>query len=198
MTTTDTDHAELAKKAAGNWQKFQSFSWWEKPAQDPERWAVLYTRNRDSTLIDVSNHQAIAKALDRFDEGENPTVFWQDHSHWACGWVTAAVIRVYHPNGRITKAFKTWCDLQARLEDYPILDETDYSEREYDAALAAIREQGRGIVIDDPPEGWPGQVYEWLSEHDDNELENRDDQGAYPSKESVREALAELGLLDDE
>ena len=198
MTTTDIDYAALAKKAAGNWQQFDSFRWWEKPARDPENWAVFYTRNRDSGLIDVSNHHAIAKALDKYDEGENPTVSWQDHSHWAVGWVTAAVIRVYMRNGHITKAFKTWCDLQARLEDYPILDETDYSEREYDAALAAIREQGRGRVIDNPPEERASQVFDWLSEHNDRELENRDDQGAYPAEGAVREALANLELLAPE
>jgi hypothetical protein len=195
MTTTDTDYAGLAKAAAGNWQKFQCFAWWGKPP-DPERWAIFYTRNRDSGLLDVSNHVAITKALDRFDQAENPTVIWQDHSHWGPGWVTALVIRVFDRRGRVTKAFKCWCDIQARLEDYPVLSEEDYSEREYDAALEGIRQQGRRHVIEDAPDDWPGQVYDWLSDNDDRQLENHDDQGAYPSDESIREALTELGLLD--
>jgi hypothetical protein len=196
VTTTDIDYAGLAKKAASNWRKFQCFSWWGKPEVDPENWAVFYTMSRDSGLLDVSNHHAIATALDKFDEGDEPTLFWQDHSHFAVGWVTAAVIRVYDADGNITEVFRAWAEFQARLEDYPVLDETDYSNREYDAALEGIREQGRRQVIDNPPEHWPSQVYEWLSEHCDRELENRDDRGAYPSEGSIREALTSLGLLD--
>ena len=50
----------------------------------------------------------------------------------------------------------------------------------------------------DPPEDWPNRVFDWLWQHNDRELENRDDRGAYPSTDSVREALAELGLLDSD
>jgi hypothetical protein len=197
VTTTDIDYAELAREAAGNWHRFQCFHWYGRPA-DADRWAVVYTHNRDSGLLDQSNAAAIAKALERFTEGEHPTVIAERHSHWAVGHVDGYAIRVYGLNGRITKAFKVWCDLQERLSDYPVLDESDYSEREYDAALEGIRQQGRRHIIDNPPEDWPNKVFDWLWQHNDRELENRDDQGAYPSEESVREALAELGLLEDD
>jgi hypothetical protein len=189
------DYRGLAEKAAGNWSAWPNFAWWRKP-RDPERWAIFNVRHRDSDLTDVSNHVAIAKALDRFDDGDNPTVIWQDHSHWAVGWVTALCIRVRHPSGCITKAFKVWCELQERKENYPILDEVDYSNREYDAALDGIREQGRRHVIDNPPDDWPARVFDWLWQHNDRELENRDDRGAYPNEDAVREALVDLGLLD--
>ena len=197
MTSTGIDDEARARQAAGNWRKFQGFAWFGQPP-DPENWAVFYTRHRDSGLMDVSNHVAIAKALDRFDDGENPTVLWQDHAQWACGWVTAAVIRVYKRNGQgVTKAFQVWCDLQQCLEDDHILDETDYSNRQYESAIASIRQQGVHLVVENPPKDWPNRVYDWLSDNNDREVENRDDRGAYPSRGAVAKALAALGLLDD-
>ena len=197
MIATDIDYEARARKAAGNWQKFTSFSWFGKPP-DTENWAVFYTRHRDSNLTDVSNHVAIAKALDRFDMGENPTVLWQDHSHWACGWVTAAVIRVYQRNGQgVTKAFQIWCDLQRQMEDDPILDGADYANRAFESAIESIRQRGRRLLVENPPENWPNRVYEWLSDNNDRALENRDDRGADPSRAAVASALAALGLLGD-
>ena len=198
MTTTDIDYEALARKAAGNWQKFQGFGWFGKPP-DPENWAVFYTRHRDSGLTDVSNHVAITRILDRFDEGKNPTVLWQDHAHWACGWVTAAIIRVYKRNGQgVTRAFQIWCDLQQRLMNDAILDQIDYSNREYDSAVESIREQGRRLVVTTPPENWVAHVYDWLSDNNDRELENRDDRGACPSRDAVAKTLAALGLRGDD
>lgn len=44
------------------------------------------------------------------------------------------------------------------------------------------------------PEGWVWSVYDWLSENRSGEVENRDDQGGYPSEESLREAFEALGF----
>jgi hypothetical protein len=189
----ELDYNALAKKAIGNWRKWE-FIWWERP-DDAENWMVYYTVNRDSGLIEQSNAAFITQALQRFTWGSRPSVWPQRHTHWACGWVDGFAVRVYDRRGRVTKAFRTLCDLQDRLANYPILDESDYSEREYAAAIAAVEQEGKRWVREDPPEDWPHQVYEWLSLHDDRQLENRDDQGAYPSDDSVRAALFELGLM---
>jgi len=44
------------------------------------------------------------------------------------------------------------------------------------------------------PEGWVWQVYDWLSENRSGEVENRDDQGGYPSEEAMREAFEALNF----
>ena len=41
----------------------------------------------------------------------------EHHNHWAVGWVDGYAIRVYR-DGKITEAFRTWHDLQARMNDY--------------------------------------------------------------------------------
>jgi hypothetical protein len=104
--------------------------------------------------------------------------------------VTAAIIRVYRRNEHgVTRAFQTWCDLQARLEDDPILDEIDYSNRQYESAIESIRARGGRLVGGHAPESWPNRVYAWLSDHNGRELEDRDDRGACPSRDAIAQAL---------
>ncbi len=77
---------------------------------------------------------------------------------------------------------------------YPILDETDYSNREYEATLeniplAAWRMKDRFEL----PEGWEGDVYSWLSDHRCSALESTDDQGGWPDEDELEDAFDALG-----
>jgi hypothetical protein len=179
---------ELAREAAGNWRKFESFAWFDKP-EDAEKWTVVYTHSRDSRLLEQSNAAAIEKAMKPF---LGRTARAENHNHWACGWIAGYAIRVCGRNGRVTKAFKAWCELQAKLQDYPVLDEEDYSQRELNATFENLAETGKRFLSDNPPDDWVGQVYDALP---DREKENRDDHGGYPSDEAVMDALCSLGLL---
>lgn len=123
MNTT-LDYAERARNAAGNWHRFTSFVWFEKPDESDE-WAIVYGSNRDSGPLERANAKAIAKELEPFDED----VRTESHSHWAVGYVDGWAIRVYR-DGEITEAFRTWCDLQDRLDDYPVLDDDLHSQEE--------------------------------------------------------------------
>jgi hypothetical protein len=184
---------EMARDAAGNHERFDSFSW-HSPPDDAENWTIVYVRSRDSGLLEQSNSDAIEKELQPFiDAGD---VLPEHHGHWAVGWVDGFAIRVWDDDGEVTEAFQAWCYLQERLGTYPVLDETDYSNREYDATLENIESEGQRHIRDDAPDDWPSRVFSWLWDHAQRELENRDDQGASPSWEAVREALIELDFLD--
>jgi hypothetical protein len=176
-----------AKEARGNWRKFQCFVWHGKP-DDCGEFTIVYTHNRDSGLLDLSNAHVIEEALAKFTEGDDPDVRSEHHNHWACGWVCGHAIRVYR-DGRITDVFKTYYELCAALSDYPILDEKDYSQREYDATIKNIRNTGYDGGIYAPPDGWEERVYSWLWDNDQGAVENSDDQGGCPSKEEVANAL---------
>lgn len=210
MTEADTvqDDAELLEAAddyAGNWQRMECFAWFRRDEiPDAEKWAVVYTHHRDSRLLDQSNAEAIEKALQPFCEADtdDPDCVAESHSHWAVGHVDGYSIRVFRPDGTITEAFRTYYGLQQQLADYPILDEENYSEREYEATIENIREVGGyldrqswdGIEL---PEQWEYAVYDWLSGHDSGEIENRDDQGGYPSEKSVMAAFVALGWVEE-
>jgi hypothetical protein len=94
---------DAAKEAAGNWRSWTCFVWnRERDLSDPESWAIIYTHNRDSGLLDQSN--AISKAMERFADTDDPDVVVESHSHWACGHVDGFSIRVFR-DGQITDAF---------------------------------------------------------------------------------------------
>lgn len=190
------DLEEAAQKAAGNWQHFDSFVWFrDREIDDADEWAVIYTHNRDSGLLDQSNASFIAKALDPFTEGDDADVVFESHSHWAVGHVDGFSIRVFHRNGEITEAFTKYHELAERMADSPTLDESDYSNREYEATIANIQEAAWRLKNEfDLPEGWVGQVYDWLSDHRPNEIDNRDDQGGYPKEDALRAAFEALNF----
>jgi hypothetical protein len=114
----------LTTLPAGNWRKFDSFAWLDRP-DNADEYCIVYTCNRDSGLIDKSNAAIIAKALEPFvDSGEARP---EHHGHWACGWVDGWAIKVG------SAAEQVYLELAERMADYPILDESHYSDLEHEA-----------------------------------------------------------------
>ncbi len=185
---------DAAKQAAGNWQRFECFVWFrDEEVDDPDNWVIIYTHNRDSGLLDKSNAEAIAEAMEPFTNGHDPDVVVESHNHWAVGHVDGFSIRVYR-DGEITGAFRTYHDLMEQVDGYPILDEEDYWERELDATLENISDAAWRVKHEYTlPEGWEGDVYSWLSDNRSGAVENRDDQGGYPEEDDLRAAFAALG-----
>lgn len=95
-------------------------------------WPAYYSagigRHRDSDDLDESNFATALKALG----GESDTVAVVHEGHWAVGWVEWIAI---HQDDET--ALRIADDLQARLADYPVLDEDDWSEREEASANQA-------------------------------------------------------------
>ncbi len=185
---------DAAKQAAGNWKRFECFVWFrEDDIHDAENWSIVYTHNRDSGWLDQSNADQIAKAMEPFTDGDDPDVVFESHSHWAVGHVDGFSIRVYR-DGRITDAFRTYHDLMEQIDGYLILDEEDYSRREYEATLENIADAAWRVKHEyNLPDGWEGDVYAWLSDHRQHAVENRDDQGGYPDEQDLRDAFDALG-----
>lgn len=187
-----------AVKAAGNWKRFDSFVWFrDRELNDADQWSVIYTHNRDSRLLDQSNAHVISTAMESFTEGGDPDVVFESHSHWAVGHVDGFSIRVFDASGEITEAFKAYHELAERIDDYPILNESDYSDREFEATLSNLTSAAWRLKNDFKlPEGWESDVYSWLSDHRSGEVENRDDEGGYPSEEALRSAFVALGYKE--
>lgn len=176
----------------GNWQKFDSFSWWgrdDEQIPDPKNWTIYYTHNRDSRLLEQSNASVIAAELDKFPDDAIP----ENHSHWAVGWVEGFAIRCLRPTGEPTEVYGKICNLIDRMNNYSVLNEADYSQREDDATwenllqiLADVTRQSdwKGTY----PIDTPSKVYTYLADYT-NELENTDDQGGYPDEDVVAEQV---------
>jgi hypothetical protein len=184
---------EAAKQAVANWHKFDCFVWHRRSEiADADNWAVMYTQHRDSGLLDQSNASIIEKTLEPFTVGDYADVVFERHFHWAVGHIDGFSIRVYR-NGAITEAYRTYRELQERIADYPILDEEDHSNREYEATLDNIKDTAWRLNNEfDLPEGWEDETYDWLSENCSRSIENVDDRGGRPSEDELEEAFEAL------
>lgn len=195
MQTLGTlDLNDAANDIAGNWKRFNCFVWYrDNEIDDADNWAVIYTHNRDSGLLDQSNAAVIAKAMEPFTEGDDPDVVFESHHHWAVGHVDGFSVRVFKGD-QITEAFRVYHELAERMENYPILDESDYSQREFDATYDNIGEAAWRLKQDfNLPNEWQSEVYSWISDHRENALESRDDQGGWPCDEVLEAAFEALG-----
>jgi hypothetical protein len=99
---------------------------WKMPrdyfgAEWPEYFSAGVGRSRDSDCLEESNFHAMLRAIG----GESATVKVVRESHWAVGWVERIAI---HESDEA--ALRTADGLRQALDDYPILDENDHSERE--------------------------------------------------------------------
>ena len=188
------DLNEAATKAAGNWRDFNCFCWFRRDElEDADNWAVIYTHHRDSGLLDQSNAAVISKAMRRFSEGDGQDVVFESHNHWAVGHIDGFSIRVFR-NGEITEAFKAYHELAERIDQYPVLDEEDYSRRELEATFENIDLAAWRLQQDfDLPDDWQSYVFDWLWQNNDSALENVDDQGGWPEESDLETAFINLG-----
>jgi hypothetical protein len=101
---------------------------WKMPrdyfgAEWPEYYSSGVGRSRDSDCLEESNFHSMLAALG----GESETVQVVRENHWAVGWVEWIAI---HESDE--QALRAADRQQERLEGYPILNEDDFSEREYE------------------------------------------------------------------
>ncbi len=190
------DHVEdYAKELAGNWKKFDCFYWRAQPEEGGDDWCIIYTSTRDTAdCLTLSNEAVIIRELEKFEDD-----FTQEsHNHWAVGYVNGFSLRVRDAEGNITEAFKKYCELRLAMESYPVLDEGDWCEREYEAQCEAIEHsRPHWAEVDSLPEDWVEQVRSWLNEHDPGELEDTSE-GIWVSEKKVGEVLEELGLVSED
>ena len=109
-------------------KRYSDFAYWgERPLFDT--WGVWKSQalTRDSQIISESNWTEILKALKEIEpEGENWEVF--QASHWACGWIDQIIY-----NTECEAIVEKLVELECAIDDYPILNEDDWSERESEA-----------------------------------------------------------------
>lgn len=128
---------------------------------------VFLGRHRDSDALTESNFECALAALG----GESDTVQVIREGHWAVGWVEWIAI---HESD--SEALECADEIQAALSDYPVLDESDLSDREWSMAqdtwdncwslrdkVEACKEAGLSIFAarsESIPQGDGGYIFE--------------------------------------
>lgn len=89
-----------------------------------EKLLVVLTRSRDSDVLTESNWECAVEKLG----GESDEVEIHRFGHWACGWWEALCV----VEG--TTAHEIATQIESDLNHYPVLDDSDFSEREMNEA----------------------------------------------------------------
>lgn len=158
-----------------------------------ETWAWTAGRSRDSDLLNQSNFAVILEDMKQFRKD----VKVERYGHWGPGWVERLCVRMLDKDGKVTKAGRAAVDWEKRLEDYPVADDEDWSDRQDEAMdknlKAAVEDLLRGS-------GWelksrlPGD-WEWnLQQATLVELE--DDWPLFVNKEEALKVLIDLGVVE--
>lgn len=170
------DDEELVKAAKEALERPSDFGY-NGPLPLFESWGMTYAMTRDSDVLDRSNYRRLLEdargtaTAEDGDNAEDPYEYVSEvHcSHWAYGSADHIVVKVLEdPEGdivpeNITHTFRFMADACLRLRnEYPVYDESDYSELEYEERLAAFDSEWGGVDWDEVvPNGTPNDDLRW-------------------------------------
>jgi len=119
---------------------------WVRPSnyvgKNWEGYFVIVSQNRDSGTLEKVNFETARKTLSQWEGEEiNETAPGDIHcpqmqvtvasaNHWGCGWIDSLLIHKDAPETALVEAAEIIC----ALADYPCLDDSELSEREYNEA----------------------------------------------------------------
>ncbi|MEK6880567.1 MAG: hypothetical protein AABY22_13200 [Nanoarchaeota archaeon] len=86
-------------------------------------WFIVLGQNRDSNILDQSNFDCVLKHLG----GEKENVEVRRFNHWGCGWFEIILVKPESEECKLAEKIKQ------DLENYPLFDEQDYSNRIWNA-----------------------------------------------------------------
>lgn len=108
-------------------------AWWDERCYRTHG-CVFSWADRSDDLFGESNYHVMVEELTACERDEDdPDVFTGTSSHWAVGSLSQVWVRVYSDDGELTPAFRRAVELTEEILDYSILDESDYSDREWAA-----------------------------------------------------------------
>lgn len=164
-------------------------------SQQPDQWVLgPVILHRDSGLLEQSNSRVLLRRLESLPEFEE---VWEVHElgHWAVGWVKHLSFQLFDEGGTKPTAIYVWLrEWFAKLEDYPLADEDDYSALECEATYENVKSavsMYRYRYLGDRDLDHEA-IHTWLQENTPNALDNRDDQGGWPSDEAIAQAVEAL------
>ena len=121
---TPQGEARMEYQAIEKWQRPECFLVWAEGAPYDGEWYVFLGRNRDSSTLDQSNFQRGLELIG----GKSETVMIVRESHWGVGWVEWIAIHE-SDQAALAEADEILC----ALSEYPVVDDTHYSELEHEA-----------------------------------------------------------------
>ena len=205
MVYSGFDYVEnILKCAKDGLQKPEDFGYWGSEDMFKTWGFCGVDKNRDSNLLEISNFDVITKDL----ISKFPNDFRiENYSHWMVGNVDRLVCRILKyelpfidevKEKDITTAFLSAMEWLDQLRDYPVADEGDYSDKEYEQSIAEIIEWDKhnpGVIYKDnlSIENWAERICYELGNEGYSYSED-----SYYSDEAMYKAIYNLGLQSEE
>lgn len=194
---SDLNDLEVQQWISKALQRPSSFGYSGDNDQMFETWSLgSVIQHRDSDILDKSNAKSMIATLE-----SDPSLAddWEivSCSHWAVGWVEHLSFRVIDGDGKLSRVARVIKGIYNALEDYPILDERDFSRMEYEDTIENIENHYcRGKLHDDVPEDWASQMFSWFWDNDQAAVEPCDGGGGYPDDKQFEACARDLGFWD--
>ena len=205
MVYSDFNYSEnILKCAKDGLQKPEDFGYWGSDDMFKTWGFCGVDKNRDSDLLEISNFEVITKDL----MTKFPLDFRiENYSHWLVGNVDRLVCRILKHEipfidevnqEDITIAFRAAMEWLDKLRDYPVADEGDYSDKQYQQGIEEIIEwdkENPGIIYKDNLniENWADRIWYELG-NDGYSFEDN----YFPSDEVIYKVIYKLGLQNKE
>lgn len=108
---------------------------------DRQDWLVLsVSQTRDSGPLDRSNFETAQKILaDGRDDPEDFEI--HRFGHWGPGWFEIIIVQ---PGSRAAELAE---EIESRMENYPVLDDEDFSRREWEEFESGWKDYGRRDLV---------------------------------------------------
>jgi hypothetical protein len=142
FTVDDFDDDDYRKAADEALTRPSDASFWDDRLYNTHV-PVLSWADRGDDLIAESNFHTVLDHLQTIaaQHGEEDAVFDGSVSHWLVGSLKQVYVQVYYEDGDFTRTFKEAVVTAHFLRDeYPIFDETDFNQREWDRNEALFDE----------------------------------------------------------
>ncbi|MFY1688158.1 hypothetical protein [Plantactinospora sp. WMMB782] len=166
----DLDKETLEKAAREALEQPSDSAMWDDRLYNTHGAVMAWAEYGDDILAESNYHaalEAIRGAAVHADDDPDEHVIDATTRHWAVGSLRQIFVQVYDDSGEFTAAFREATAIALYLrEEYPILDESDYSEREskaFDAAVADAKESVERDYPDDSDEDRAG-IWESMEE----------------------------------
>lgn len=202
-----TDYVKYAKQAL---TKPSDFGWFGFDEMFDTWGFAGINKHRDSPLVDLSNWDCAISDIKREfgDEIYDENFHEVGLGHWLVGHADQLCVKILNESiahdsitdEDITDYFKYVVDIALYLsEEYPILDESDLSEREWIATSADIEDMancswipfGQKCVMQD---GFGDMVQSWLCNNDCWVVNHHDDGTPCYDEKDIQEAIYDLWL----
>lgn len=136
------DHGRELPTVRESYANLRDFAWHDGTGEARADWRVLsVTLTRDSQPIDESNFEAAQRLLD--DAGATYEI--HRFRHWAIGWYE----KIFIAPDDVSLAAAG--EIECALESYPVLDEYDWSAREYEDQVRAWCDWGARDYVEALP-----------------------------------------------